>query len=407
MGEHEQLVCLLGRHARFLNGLEGIFNALRDSLALIRDALAGLFHAFCLSKRLSDLLNAIGFRQILRSQAHTLGGVDLVHGIFNFLRKRNARDECAHQREAVSGHLLAHRRVHIFGDVVFLSEYLIERIRRNTRAQCVGNEVFHLLNGLLQHVVALENTRFHGIVAQRVIDVVLRGNIEADGHIVLGFHIDAEAVLHGSQAHCRSFALEERDLHVEAGTHEAIEFAQALDDHRMLLFYDEQAIFDDGRDNQNENDEEHKTANHDGTFLLGDDATILAGADTYTASRAREISRHVRLNETSQRGDIHTERNDGKRLSNKAEMGRRCIMADDHDPTLRRSASDPYKHRLSPSATAARLDRRPSGSATKKNAAWQSGVFVNPSLHSRPRKASRALLWEARFEPGHAGCLRQ
>ena len=59
---------LLGRHARFLNGLEGIFNALRDSLALIRDALAGLFHAFSLSKRLSDLLNAIGFRQILRAR---------------------------------------------------------------------------------------------------------------------------------------------------------------------------------------------------------------------------------------------------------------------------------------------------------------------------------------------------
>ena len=227
-----------------------------------------------------------------------MGGVDLVHGIFNFLRKRNARDECAHQREAVSGHLLAHRRVDVFGDVVFLSEYLIERIRRNARAQCVGNEVFHLLDGFLQHVVALENPRFHGIVAQRVIDVVLCGNIEADGHIVLGFHIDAEAVLHGSQAHGRSFTLEERNLHVEAGTHEAIEFAQALDDHRMLLFYDEQAIFDDGRDNQNENDEEHKTANHGGTFLLGDDATILAGGSTHTASRAREISRHARLNET-------------------------------------------------------------------------------------------------------------
>ena len=48
---------------------------------------------------------------------------------------------------------------------------------------------------------------------------------------------------------------------MEAGTHEAIEFTQALDDHRMLLFHNEQAIFNDGRDNQNENDEEHKTAN--------------------------------------------------------------------------------------------------------------------------------------------------
>ena len=251
-----------------------------------------------------------------------MGGVDLVHGIFNFLRKRNARDERAHQRETVSGHLLAHRRVHVFGDVVFLSEYLIERIRRNARAQRVGNEVFHLLNGLLQHVVALENTRFRGIVAQRVIDVILRRNIEADGHIVLGFHVDAEAVLHGSKTHGRSFTLEERNLHVETGSYKAIEFAQALDDHRMLLFYDEQAIFDDSRDNQNENDEEHKTANHGGTFLLGDDATILAGADTYTASRAREMSRHTRPNETGGRSAIRAKRSDGKRASNNAEMER-------------------------------------------------------------------------------------
>ena len=54
-------------------------------------------------------------------------------------------------------------------------------------------------------------------------------------------------------------------------------------------------VFDDGRDNQNENDEEHKTANHGGTFLLGDDATILAGDGTHAASRAREISRQAHL----------------------------------------------------------------------------------------------------------------
>ena len=125
--------------------------------------------------------------------------------------------------------------------------------------------------------------------------MVLRGNIEANSHVVLGFHVDAEAVLHGSKAHGRSLALEERDLHVEASAYEAIEFAQALNDHRMLLLHDEQAVFDDGRDNQNENDEEHKTANHGGTFLLGDDATILAGDGTHTASRAREISRQARL----------------------------------------------------------------------------------------------------------------
>ena len=193
---------------------------------------------------------------------------------------------------------------------------------------------------------------------------------------------------------------------MEAGSYKAIEFAQALDNHRMLLFYDEQAIFDDGRDNQNENDEEHKTANHGGTFLLGDDAIILAGGSTYTASRAREISRHARLNETSQRDGIRAERNDGKRLSNKAEMGRGRIMADGHGLTLRRSVSAPYKHRLSPNATAARRPP-PLTFGNKKNAALQSGVFVSLSLRSRPRKASRAPLWEARCEPGHAGCLRQ
>lgn len=68
--------------------------------------------------------------------------------------------------------------------------------------------------------------------------MVLSRDLKTDGHVVLGLNVDAEAVFHGAQTHRGGLAVDHGYLHVEARVDDAIELAQALDDHSMLLFND-------------------------------------------------------------------------------------------------------------------------------------------------------------------------
>ena len=65
--------------------------------------------------------------------------------------------------------------------------------------------------------------------------MVLGGDLQTDGDVVLGLHVDVEAVLHGAQAYRGCLAVDEGDLGMEARADDAVELAQSLDDDGVLL----------------------------------------------------------------------------------------------------------------------------------------------------------------------------
>ena len=134
--------------------------------------------------------------------------------------------------------MLGHGGVDVLGDIVFFGKDLIECVDGDGRAQSIGDEVTHLVDGLLQHVVALVDARICRAGAHVVAHVVLGRDLKADSHVVLGLNVDAKTVFHGSQTHRGGFAVDHGHLHVEASVDDAIKLAQALDDHSMLLFND-------------------------------------------------------------------------------------------------------------------------------------------------------------------------
>ena len=142
------------------------------------------------------------------------------------------------------------------GDVVLLGEDLIERIDGNRAAQGIGNEVAHLGDRLLQHVVALVDAGIRRARAHLVAHVVLRRNLEPDGDVVLGFGIDIESVLHGAQAYRRCLAVDEGDLRMQARANDLVEAPESLDDNRMLLLDHEQGV---GKKHHNDDDNDGKT----------------------------------------------------------------------------------------------------------------------------------------------------
>ena len=68
--------------------------------------------------------------------------------------------------------------------------------------------------------------------------MILRGDLEADGHVVLGLNVDAKTVFHGAQAHRGGLAVDHGHLQVETRVDDTVELAQALDNHGMLLLDD-------------------------------------------------------------------------------------------------------------------------------------------------------------------------
>ena len=232
------MVGLVIADTRLLDDLERIFDTQCDGLALVGDALARLFHSLGLGGRLGDALDAVGLGELLCRSALALGGVDVVHGVLDLGRQCDFGDERRHEGEAVGGHLLGNGSVDILGDVVLLGKDLIECVDGNRRAQGVGDEVTHLVDGLLQHVVALVDTRICRAGAHVIAHVVLSRDLKADGHVVLGLNVDAKTVFHGAQTHRGGFAVDHGHLHVEARVDDAVKLAQTLDDHGMLLFND-------------------------------------------------------------------------------------------------------------------------------------------------------------------------
>ena len=134
--------------------------------------------------------------------------------------------------------MLGHGGVNVLGDIIFFGKDLIERVDGDGRAQGIGDEVTHLVDGLLQHVVALVDARICRAGAHVIAHVVLSRDLKTDSHVVLGLNVDAKTVFHGAQTHRGGFAVDHGHLHVEARVDDAVELAQALDDHSMLLLND-------------------------------------------------------------------------------------------------------------------------------------------------------------------------
>ena len=175
------------------------------------------------------------------------------------MRKGDLGDKRRDKGEAVGVHLLGYGGVDVFCDVVLLGKDLVEGVDGNGRAQGVGDEIAHLGDWLLQHVVALVDAGLLGRGAKLIAHVVLRGDLEADGYVVLGLHVDVKAVFHGAEAYRGCLAVHEGNLGVETRAHNLVELAQALDDHGMLLLDHEEDIAGEGKDNK-EKDENPKDA---------------------------------------------------------------------------------------------------------------------------------------------------
>ena len=62
---------------------------------------------------------------------------------------------------------------------------------------------------------------------------------------------------------------------MEARANEAVELTEPLDNHRVLLLHDEQAILDDRGNNYDKQNEEYEASGHGGTFLLGSNGTMI------------------------------------------------------------------------------------------------------------------------------------
>ena len=219
------MVGLIVANTCLLDNLERVLNAQSDRLALVGDALARLFHGLGFGGRLGDALDAVGLGELLCRSALALGGVDVVHRVLDLSRQCDLGNERRHEGEAVGSHLLGNGSVNILGDVILLGKDLIECVDGNRRAQGVGDEVTHLVDGLLQHIVALVDARIRRASTHVIAHVILSRDLEADSHIVLSLNVDTKTVFHRAQAHRGSFTVDYGHLHVEARVDDAVELA--------------------------------------------------------------------------------------------------------------------------------------------------------------------------------------
>ena len=83
--------------------------------------------------------------------------------------------------------------------------------------------------------------------------MVLDRDVELDGHVVGGLGVEGHVLVLGHEVDVVG-DVDEGDLHVEAGAHDAGEPAEALDDGNVLLAHDVAALGDD-EDDQREKDD--------------------------------------------------------------------------------------------------------------------------------------------------------
>lgn len=234
LGELKEAVGLLLGHAGLADGIDRVLDAAGDGNALVGDALALRRHGLGLGLRRNDGLRLGSVGVVGRALEVVLRGDDVVHRLLNLLRQLDARNEGGHQHVAVVEHLGGNNLIDGVGDGVLLGEDLVERARRNLRAQRVGQVVLHLPHGILQRVEAAVDAGIRALLNVAVVNVILNRDVQLNSHVVRGLGVKRHVLVLGHEAHVVR-DVNEGKLHVEAGAGEPVKLAQALDDGNVLL----------------------------------------------------------------------------------------------------------------------------------------------------------------------------
>ena len=230
-----------------LEVLDGGGEAVDDGLALGGDALAleGLGFGFGLG--LLDLEDLFGLTAGLGRDLRALGGVDVVHRGLDLDVGDDVGDERGEDVEAEVGHDLIELDFDGDGDAGLLLEGLVEGELGDVAEDAVEDEGLDLL---LRRAELVE-----GVGDLVVEDLILDADGDLHEDVVVGLGLDGELGLLDLEID-EVDALGEGDQEVQAGTGDAVELAEALDDtggggaHGVVGF-------GDGDEQEERNDEEN------------------------------------------------------------------------------------------------------------------------------------------------------
>src|SRR5208283_2102757 len=201
--------------------LDRCLQALDDGLALAGDAIALQGLRFGFGFGLLHLENLVGFAAGLRRNLLALRGIDVVHGGFDLGVGHDVRDESAENVVAEG----VHHDVEVFfdggGNLLHLLEGLVEGERGHVAEDGVEDVALNLGLRIAELVIGVKDLLFD--------DLELHGDRNGDEDVVFafGFNVDHSlADLEIDEAHI--FAPGQQNL--QAGTRDAVEFAEALDD---------------------------------------------------------------------------------------------------------------------------------------------------------------------------------
>ena len=99
-----------------------------------------------------------------------------------------------------------------------------KRARGNLRAQCVGQVVLHLPNGILQRIEAAIDARIRTLLDVAVIHMVLDGDVQLDSHVIRCLGVKGHVLVLGHKAHVAR-DINKGKLHVKARSSKPVELA--------------------------------------------------------------------------------------------------------------------------------------------------------------------------------------
>jgi hypothetical protein len=238
-----------GSGDRLAEVLDGGAEAVDDSLTFGGDALALEGFGLGFGLGLFDLEDLVGFASGLSGDLGALGGVDVVHRGFDFDVGDDVGDERGEDVEAEAGHDGIELGFDGDRDAGLLLKGLVEAEFGNVAEDGVEDEGLDLFLRTGEFV--------EGVVDLVVEDLVLDGDGDLDEDVVVGLGLDGELGLLDLEVN-EVDAFGEGNENVEAGTDDAVEFAEPLDN-AGGVGADGKEGFDDGDENYDgENDEEYQ-----------------------------------------------------------------------------------------------------------------------------------------------------
>ena len=225
--EQHHVVHGIDVHAHFLQALDLVDDAVGDLATVVGLAFALQTHLLRLRGGLRLDLDAHGLRALARGLFFALGGVDRIHRRLDLRARVDRRDQCLDHGETEAGHLVAHGLLHVGRHIVFARERVIERERGDRRTQRVLHVRTQLSLRVTQFVVGLRHVL--GVHA------VLRRGHDLHEHVVERLRFDLHVELRDAHVRLYRDAVDQRQLAVDAGELDRMEFAEPFDDVRLLL----------------------------------------------------------------------------------------------------------------------------------------------------------------------------